>query len=377
MTTHTAYASSPDAGTERVRVELGARSCDIVIGRGLLACTQAWPELPRGQTAVIVSNRTVMPLHGERLGAALRQLGRDVLVVELPDGEIHKTWDSVDAIVSRMLEAGCDRKTVVFALGGGVVGDVAGFAAACYMRGVPCVQVPTTLLAQVDSSVGGKTAINHALGKNMIGAFHQPSAVICDLETLDTLPDREYRAGLAEVIKYGPIADAGFVDWLERHADALARRDPAALRQAVRRSCEIKADVVSRDERESGVRAILNFGHTFGHAIESQTRYEWLHGEAVAAGMVLALELSARLACVPAAFVDRMRCLIRRLGLPVVAPAMPWSAWLGWMRIDKKSQAGAIHYVLIERPGQALLRAVDDDIVRSVVEAHDAAATVA
>ncbi len=359
---------------ERVHIALGARSYDIVIGRGLLCDPGRWPALPIGKAVVLVTNRTVRPLHAASIEAALQRLGRRTLVVELPDGEAHKTWDSVDLIVSRMLEASLDRKAVVFALGGGVVGDVAGFAAACYMRGVPCVQVPTTLLAQVDSSVGGKTAINHPLGKNMVGAFHQPSAVLCDLETLDTLPDREYRAGLAEVIKYGPIADAAFLEWLEGHIDALVARDPAALRHAVRRSCEIKADVVSRDEREADVRAVLNFGHTFGHAIESQTSYAWLHGEAVAAGMVLALTLSARLGLVPQAFADRVRRLIGRAGLPVTAPSMPWSAWRAWMRVDKKADDGAIRYVLVDGPGRAVVRGVDDAIVRSVVEAQAAQA---
>ncbi len=359
---------------DRVRIDLGERGYDIVIGRDVLSRPEAWPPLPAGRSAVVVTNHTVMPLHGARLVGALERLGRSTRVIELPDGEVHKTWASVDTIVSRMLEASCDRKTVVFALGGGVVGDVAGFAAGCYMRGVPCVQVPTTLLAQVDSSVGGKTAINHAAGKNMIGVFHQPAAVLCDLATLDTLPDREYRAGLAEVIKYGPIADPMFVDWLEGHLDRLIAREPSALAHAVRRSCEIKADVVARDERESDVRAILNFGHTFGHAIESQTGYAWLHGEAVAAGMVLALETSAALGLVPVSHVDRIRRLVARAGLPVSAPTMPWSAWEGWMRVDKKAEAGSIRYVLVDGPGHATTRAVDPAVVRGVIEAHGARA---
>jgi 3-dehydroquinate synthase len=371
----TAGASEQDMATTdaRVHIELGARGYDIVIGRGVLCDPGRWPALPAGKAAVIVTNNTVRPLYAAALEASLTRLGRRTLVVELPDGEVHKTWNSVDAIVSRMLEASLDRKAIVFALGGGVVGDVAGFAAACYMRGVPCVQVPTTLLAQVDSSVGGKTAINHALGKNMVGVFHQPSAVLCDLETLDTLPDREFRAGLAEVIKYGPIADPAFFDWLEANIDALVAREPSALRHAVRRSCEIKADVVARDEREADLRAILNFGHTFGHAIESQTGYAWLHGEAVAAGMVLALSLSANLRLVPQDFVDRVRRLIARAGLPVRAPSMPWPAWRAWMRVDKKADDGAIRYVLIDGPGRAVVRAVDDAAVRAVVEAQAAA----
>jgi 3-dehydroquinate synthase len=372
----TSPSSAPVAAClpARVRIGLGERSYDIVIGRDVASNVAVWPVLPAGDRAVVVTNATVMPLHGWRLVSTLERSGRNTRVVELPDGEVHKTWRSVDTIVSRMLEASCDRRTIVFALGGGVVGDVAGFAAACYMRGVPCVQVPTTLLAQVDSSVGGKTAINHPLGKNMIGAFHQPVAVLCDLTTLDTLPDREYRAGLAEVVKYGPIADAGFVDWLERHADDLLAREPAALAHAVRRSCEIKADVVSRDEREADVRAILNFGHTFGHAIESQTAYAWLHGEAIGAGMILALETSAALGLVAPSYVQRIRRLLVRMGVPVTAPSMPWSAWEGWMRVDKKAEGGAIRYVLIDRPGHAVVRPVDAAVVRGVIDAHAARA---
>ena len=358
----------------RVRIALGERGYDIVIGRGLLSDPARWPPLPAGKTAVIVTNSKVRPLHAAALESALACAGRRTLVVELPDGEANKTWGSVDTIITRMLEASLDRKALVFALGGGVVGDVAGFAAACYMRGVPVVQVPTTLLAQVDSSVGGKTAINHALGKNMVGVFHQPSAVLCDLDTLDTLPDREFRAGLAEVIKYGPIADPTFLDWLDVNIGALVAREPSALVHAVRRSCEIKADVVARDEREADVRAILNFGHTFGHAIESQTGYAWLHGEAVAAGMILALSVSARLNLVSQDFADRVQRLIARAGLPVHAPPMPWSAWQAWMRVDKKADDGAIRYVLIDGPGRAVMRGVDDATVRAVVEANAAQA---
>ena len=259
---------------------------------------------------------------------------------------------------------------MLYALGGGVVGDITGFAAACYMRGVPFVQVPTTLLAQVDSSVGGKTAINHPAGKNMIGAFYQPRRVICDLDTLRTLPQRELLAGLAEVIKYGPIADAGFLDWLEQHLDALLARDPEALAHAVRRSCEIKAWVVGQDERESGLRAILNFGHTFGHAIEAGLGYGvWLHGEAVACGMVMAAALSVRLELVPQAFADRLVRLIERAGLPVRGPALGASRYLELMRVDKKAEAGEIRFVLLDAPGHAVLRAAPDALVRDVLDA--------
>jgi 3-dehydroquinate synthase len=288
--------------------------------------------------------------------------------VVLPDGEEHKDWSTLNRIFDALLANGCDRKTVLFALGGGVVGDMTGFAAASYMRGVPFVQVPTTLLAQVDSSVGGKTGINHPLGKNMIGAFYQPERVVCDLGTLATLPARELSAGLAEVIKYGPIADMAFFDWIEANVDRLVARDPAALAHAVRRSCEIKAHVVGQDERESGLRAILNFGHTFGHAIEAGLGYgEWLHGEAVGCGMVMALRLSQRLGLVDAAFVQRVTALVARAGLPTVGPALGAERYLELMRVDKKAEAGQIRFVLIERPGQAAVRGAPDEVVRQVL----------
>jgi 3-dehydroquinate synthase len=243
-----------------------------------------------------------------------------------------------------------------------------GFAAASYMRGIPFVQVPTTLLAQVDSSVGGKTAINHPLGKNMIGAFYQPQLVLCDLATLNTLPARELSAGLAEIIKYGPIYDMGFLDWIEAHVDALVAMDPQALAYAVKRSCEIKAAVVGQDERETGLRAILNFGHTFGHAIESGLGYgEWLHGEAVGCGMVMAAHLSQRLGGVDAAFVQRLTALIQKAGLPVVAPALGAERYLELMRIDKKSEAGEIRFVVIDKPGSAIMRSAPDAVVREVI----------
>jgi 3-dehydroquinate synthase len=249
-----------------------------------------------------------------------------------------------------------------------------GFAAACYMRGVPFVQIPTTLLAQVDSSVGGKTAINHPRGKNMIGAFYQPLLVVCDLDALDTLPDRELSAGLAEVIKYGPIADPGFLDWIEANLDALLARDKAALAHAVKRSCEIKARVVGQDERESGLRAILNFGHTFGHAIEAGLGYgQWLHGEAVGCGMVMASELSARLGLMPEGFVDRMRLLIERARLPVAGPALGADRYLELMKVDKKNEGGETRFVVIESMGRAGVRSAPDELVSRVIEAHTAA----
>ena len=293
--------------TEHVHIDLGERSYDIAIGAGLLDNATAWQGLPKAGAALIVTNDTVAPMYLARLQQSLASHYLVIHVCSLPDGESYKTWDSLNAIFDALLGKACDRKTVLFALGGGVIGDITGFAAACYMRGVPFVQVPTTLLAQVDSSVGGKTAINHPIGKNMIGAFYQPERVVCDLATLQTLPPRELSAGLAEVIKYGPIADMGFLDWIEQHLDDLLARDPQALAYAVKRSCEIKAWVVGQDEREGGIRAILNFGHTFGHAIEAGLGFGvWLHGEAVGCGMVMAAHVSQRLGLVDAAFVQRL-----------------------------------------------------------------------
>ncbi len=362
--------------TARLDVATPGHSYPILIGPGLLAEGEAWGGLPAARHAVVVSNTTVHPLHGAALEGRVAHAGyAEVHRVLLPDGEAHKDWSALQSIFDHLLSRGCDRKTVLFALGGGVVGDLAGFAAATYMRGVRFVQVPTTLLAQVDSSVGGKTGINHALGKNMIGAFHQPVRVVIDLETLSTLPTREYVSGLAEVIKYGPIADASFLDWIEANLGALLARDGAALAHAVRRSCEIKAAVVGADERESGLRAILNFGHTFGHAIEAALGYgAWLHGEAVASGMVLAARLSSELGLVPPAFVDRLERLLARAGLPVQAPALPFDEWMRHMRVDKKAEGGELRFVVIERIGSAALRTAPDALVQRVVERHGGAA---
>jgi 3-dehydroquinate synthase len=295
--------------------------------------------------------------------------------VVVPDGEDHKDWATLDRVIGELLAHRCDRRTAIVALGGGVVGDLAGFAAATYQRGVPFVQVPTTLLAQVDSSVGGKTAINHALGKNMVGAFYQPRLVLADMDTLTTLPERELRAGLAEVIKHGAIRDAELFAWLEGNVERLLARDPDALAHAVKRSVEIKAEVVARDERETGERALLNFGHTFGHAIETGLGYgTWLHGEAVAAGMVMAAELSARLGLLDGASVDRLRRLIERAGLPVRAPALAPERWLELMAVDKKAAGGRVRFVLLHGLGAAGLHGgVDDAAVREVVSAPAAA----
>ncbi|PVY56826.1 3-dehydroquinate synthase [Simplicispira sp. 125] len=366
--------SLSDRGTRKLEIDLGDRSYEIQIAASCLSTLYQHSALPRAPCALVVTNTTVWPLHGAALVQSLKQCYSVVHVVQLPDGEEHKTWQTLNLIFDALLENGCDRKTVLFALGGGVVGDMTGFAAACYMRGVPFVQVPTTLLAQVDSSVGGKTAINHPLGKNMIGAFYQPLLVVCDLSTLDTLPQRELSAGLAEVIKYGPIADMAFMEWLESSMDALLARDRDALAHAVRRSCEIKAWVVGQDEREAGLRAILNFGHTFGHAIEAGMGYgAWLHGEGVGAGMVMAIELSHRLGLVDAAYVQRLRALVQRAGLPLRGPVLDAAdnagRYLELMRVDKKAEAGEIRFVLIEGPGRAVVRAAPDALVREVIDA--------
>jgi len=359
--------------TQTVSIDLGARTYPIVIGTGILAQPGTWAGLPAAAQALIVTNTTVAPLYADALRQALAQHYASVHTVVLPDGEAHKNWQTLQQIFDTLLRHACDRRTLLFALGGGVVGDMAGFAAACYMRGIPFVQVPTTLLAQVDSSVGGKTGINHPQGKNMIGAFWQPQRVVCDMATLATLSARERSAGLAEIIKYGPIADMAFMDWLEQHIDAVRACAPEALQYAIARSVRIKAQVVGQDETEAGVRAILNFGHTFGHAIEAGMGYgQWLHGEAVGAGMCMAAELSQRLGLVDTAFVQRLRALIARAGLPTRAATIDAqdnaSAYLHHMRVDKKAQAGQIRFVLIERPGHCTLRTAPDALVREVID---------
>jgi len=352
-----------------VPISLGERSYSILIGENLISSPSTWSSLQRAACALIVTNETIAPLYATKLQNALEPLYERVMVLSLPDGEGYKTFETLNLIFDQLLGSGADRKTVLFALGGGVIGDMTGFAAACYMRGVPFVQVATTLLAQVDSSVGGKTAINHPLGKNMIGAFYQPELVVCDLDTLQTLPPRELSAGLAEIIKYGPIADMDFLSWIEDHLDALISKDPKALAHAVQRSCEIKARVVGADEREGGIRAILNFGHTFGHAIEAGLGFGvWLHGEAVGCGMVMAAHLSERLGLVDVSFVKRLTQLIARAGLPVQGPNLGAHVYLEHMRVDKKAQNGEIRFVLINGPGQAIVRGAADPLVQSVIE---------
>lgn len=357
----------------QVPISLGERSYNILIGSGFFSNPHTYQNLPKSESAVVVSNTTVAPLYAAQLVQALGSHYAVVVLVNLPDGESHKDWKTLQLIFDALLEKGCDRKTVLFALGGGVVGDMAGFAASSYMRGIPFVQVPTTLLAQVDSSVGGKTAINHPLGKNMIGAFYQPQLVVCDLDVLKTLPARELSAGLAEVIKYGPIADMEFLGWIEQNLDALVAKSPAALAYAVQRSCEIKAHIVGQDEREGGLRAVLNFGHTFGHAIESGMGYGvWLHGEGVGCGMVMAAHLSQRLGLVDAAFVHRLTRLIAKAGLPVKGPVLSSldnsGRYIELMRLDKKSEAGEIRFVVIDGPGRAFIRPAPDVLVREVID---------
>lgn len=342
-----------------LHVELDERSYPIYIGRDLLSAPDLLQRHLSGRQVVLVSNDTVAPLYMARLRESL---GEQLLFSEiiLPDGEQHKTMASLNRVLDQVLEAGHNRSTTLIALGGGVVGDITGFAAACYQRGVGFLQVPTTLLAQVDSSVGGKTAVNHPLGKNMIGAFYQPQAVFIDLQTLQTLPDREFSAGLAEVIKYGLIADEPFYRWLQSDLAKLIAREESALAEAVERSCALKAEVVARDEREGGVRAILNLGHTFGHAIEASQGYgEWLHGEAVAAGMVLALRLSAARGMIEHDEVDALVSLLQRASLPVNAPdTMSGEEFLRLMRRDKKVVDGRLRLILLRELGVA--EVVDD-----------------
>ncbi len=351
-------------------VALGDRSYPIHIGAGVLSRAGALiaDRIP-GERVVIVSNPVVAAhwLAPLRSALAARNIANETIVV--PDGEAHKTWDTLHDVLTRLLEMRVDRSTSLVALGGGVIGDLAGFAAAIYQRGIPFVQVPTTLLSQVDSSVGGKTGVNHPLGKNMIGAFHQPSAVLIDTECLRTLPDRELAAGMAEVIKYGAIRDAGFLAWLEANVDAVMARDSRALTHAIRESCRLKAAIVAADERETGERALLNFGHTFGHAIEAGLGYgEWLHGEAVAAGMMMAAHVSVRRGELEAADRDRLGALLTRARLPVTPPKLGAERYLGLMRRDKKVLAGAVRFVLLHALGDAYVTAdVREDDVLAVL----------
>jgi 3-dehydroquinate synthase len=341
---------------QTLTVELGDRAYPIHIGPGLLdRANLVLPHLIQ-KRAVIVTNTTVGPLYLDRFAQTLRDAGVQVDSVVLPDGEVYKNWETLNLIFDALLTQRAERKTTLIALGGGVIGDLTGFAAACYQRGMPFIQVPTTLLAQVDSSVGGKTGINHPLGKNMIGAFYQPQLVLADTDTLGTLPARELSAGLAEVIKYGLIRDLPFLEWLETHMEALLARDATALTYAIRRSCENKAEVVAADERESGQRALLNLGHTFGHAIETGMGYgNWLHGEGVAAGTMLAADLSRRMGLISSEEVDRIASLFQRAGLPIIAPNLGYDAYMNYMGVDKKVEAGHIRFVLLKKLGEAFV----------------------
>ncbi len=350
---------------EALRVALQGGSYPIHIGPGLLDRSELYSPHVRSREVAVITNPVVARLYLERVTDALRRAGANVTPILIEDGEQAKDWRTLEQVVDRLLAAHVARDSVIVALGGGVVGDLAGFAAAVYQRGIPFLQLPTTLLAQVDSSVGGKTAINHRRAKNMVGAFHQPLAVVSDVAVLDSLPERELTAGLAEVVKYGVALDGSFAEWLERNLTNLRKRDHDALGFAVRRSCELKARIVSADERETGVRALLNFGHTFGHAIEAVAAPgEWLHGEAVAVGMVMASELSHRMGMLGRAKADRVRELVRSAGLPVRGPAVPPEDLLRWMRVDKKVGAGRMRFVLLPDIGTTQIR---DDLEESVV----------
>lgn len=357
---------------QTLKVELGDRAYPIHIGCGLLAKPDLLVPYLRQKKVVVVSNTTVAPLYLDTLRETLAACGVEALSVILPDGEQFKTWETLNLIFDNLLGAHCERSTTLIALGGGVIGDMGGFAAACYQRGMPFIQIPTTLLSQVDSSVGGKTAINHPLGKNMIGAFYQPRLVLADLATLDTLPERELKAGLAEVIKYGLIRDPQFFVWLESNLDALLQRDKTALAYAVGRSCANKAEVVAADEREAGERALLNLGHTFGHAIETGLGYGvWLHGEAVAAGTLIAAELSRRLGWLSREAVERIDRLFLRAGLPVFGPELGAARYLELMSHDKKVQGGKLRLVLLEQIGRAVVsEAADEASIVAAIEAR-------
>jgi 3-dehydroquinate synthase len=352
---------------QTLHVDLGDRSYPIWIGQGLLKTgSDLLVPYIAGQQVLIVSNPTVAA-HYLAAAQQLLSSAKQLDVCLLPDGEAYKTLDNINAIITVLLEKQHHRHTHLVALGGGVTGDMTGFAAACYQRGVAFLQIPTTLLSQVDSSVGGKTGVNHSLGKNMIGAFHQPAAVLMDVDVLQTLPRRELVAGLAEVIKYGLIADADFFQWIENHADDLVALQPQALIHAIHRSCAIKADIVRRDERESHVRATLNLGHTFGHALENLLGYgQWLHGEAVGLGMLMAVDLSAQMRWIDASLISRLEKLLDRLQLPrFFSRDIPIHAMLQAMQLDKKIQNGKLRLVLLKKLGEAV---VTDDFDQSLLD---------
>ncbi|MFC0167984.1 bifunctional shikimate kinase/3-dehydroquinate synthase AroKB [Pseudoduganella danionis] len=365
-----AQPSMNEESTILLNVDLGERSYPISIGPALLQDQSLLARHVHGNKVAIVTNTTIAPLYLERVEAGLRAAGKQMISIVLPDGEEFKNWESLMKIFDALLANKADRKTTLVALGGGVIGDLCGYAAASYMRGVDFIQVPTTLLSQVDSSVGGKTGINHPLGKNMIGAFYQPRAVLADTTTLETLPERELAAGLAEVIKYGAVIDLPFFEWIEANIAKLVARDKGALAYAIARSCEIKADVVRQDEREGGLRAILNFGHTFGHAIEAGMGYgQWLHGEAVGCGMVMAADLSQRMGFIDAATVERVRALVAAAGLPVKAPDLGTARWLELMEVDKKNEGGAIKFILMKPLGAPCITNAPQELLLATLAA--------
>lgn len=353
-----------------VNVDLPGQNYPIYIGNGLLGNPKLLASVVAGRKLLIVTNDVVGPLYLERARAMLGPNSTDTLI--LPDGEKYKSLETVSLIYDKLLKNRYDRSAMLIALGGGVIGDITGFAAATYQRGIGFIQIPTTLLAQVDSSVGGKTGVNHPLGKNMIGAFYQPKAVIADTSLLGTLPDRELKAGLAEVIKYGLLGDAEFFQWLDENSAALLGKDERVLAKAVKISCEHKAAIVAQDERESGVRALLNLGHTFGHAIETATGYtQWLHGEAVAVGMVMAADLSMRMGWIDAADAKKIKSLIEKFGMPVVPPAdITEERYLSLMSSDKKVSAGKIRFILLKAIGRAVIASdVDSSKLSSTLRA--------
>ena len=354
---------------EAIDVALPGRAYSIIVGQGVLGRGELFRPLLRQPKLVVVTNTTVAPLHLERFARPLRESGIEVFEIILPDGEQFKNWQTLNSIFDVLLGQHCERSTTLVALGGGVVGDMTGFAASCYQRGMPFIQVPTTLLSQVDSSVGGKTAINHPLGKNMIGAFYQPILVVADTDVLNTLPGRELSAGLAEIIKIGLIRDYPFLEWIEANLEYLMARDPERLQYAICRACKNKAEVVVADEHENGERALLNLGHTFGHAIETGMGYgEWLHGEAVAAGTMMAAELSRYLGLINSSDVERVERLFSRVGLPTRGPAMDASRYLELMRHDKKVADGKMRLVLLEQLGRAVVShiATPSDIAKAI-----------
>jgi len=354
---------------EVLNVDLGERSYPIYIGQGVLNEQEVLERYIDAQQVLIVTNETIAPIYLSRF---VDQFSADMIVKTsiLPDGEMFKNLENLNKIFDELLENKCNRQVTLIALGGGVIGDMTGFAAACYQRGVNFIQVPTTLLSQVDSSVGGKTGVNHRLGKNMIGAFYQPKCVLIDTTVLSTLPDRELSAGIAEVIKYGAICDLQFFEWLEQNIGSLLRRDNAALTYAIKTSCKKKAEVVAKDEKESGIRATLNFGHTFGHAIETQMGYgEWLHGEAVAVGMCLAADLSEKLGWLSAKDNARIRSLCAKANLPIVQPqTMAAVDFIKHMKVDKKNVSASIRLVLLRKLGEATIYdCADEGLINEVV----------